>query len=82
MKASERIPIKIRPDVIRITMYIKQNPNPNSKFLDWLFEVYNTYYSPAKCKKVSCRTDRNTVINQMYANVLIWKKEQQKKEEG
>jgi hypothetical protein len=82
MKASERIPKHLRAEVKKQVMFIKQNPHAPKRHINWLIEVYNKCFCPNPLKKEGCRTDRNNVLNSLYACVLTWKKEQQKKEEG
>ena len=75
MTASERIPEEKRAEIKKIVMYIKQNVSVNQKYTDWIIEVYNAYYSPNPIKKSSCNRDVNTVLNQLYACVQIWNKQ-------
>ena len=75
MTASERIPKEKREEIKNIVMYIKQNVNVNQRYFDWIIEVYNAYYSPNPVKKSDCKRDINTVLNQLYACVLIWNKQ-------
>ena len=78
MKASDRIPVEKRADVIRLVMHVQRNLDVNPDVWEWLIEVYNAYYCPNPEKKATCRTDKNTVLKALYANVLIWKKQEEK----
>jgi hypothetical protein len=77
MKASNRIPKELREQVTNVVMHMKRTPSPAKKYSDWIIEVYNAYYTPSPLKKESCRTDRINVLNTLYANVQIWKKQEE-----
>jgi hypothetical protein len=78
MKASNIIPKERREEVAKVVLYVRSMlPSPPPKHLEWLFEVYNTYFNPNPAKCITCRTDRAAVLDKLYACVVLWKKQEE-----
>ena len=74
MAASDKIPEENRADVTRVVLYVNSLlPSPPEKHLAYLFDVYNTYFSPHANLSITCRTARSTVLTYLNACVKIWK---------